>query len=262
MRRFGILGLWIRSALVGPLAILGFFLAVYLLLYWFKRRKTGSGFPAIPSVLALALFVLALCFPYPAYLLQLPLLRWSQGIVAQSRDATDGGAGGQPTVVFVLGGGISTQTSVPSSYSLARIDHGLRVLQDNGGGYLLFSDGGLGRSPNGGEWMRRYLARAGVPGDRILLEEDAGTTQQNFQLGKRVLQAAGLGQARVVLVTSALHVPRAYHTARRYGFDPEVDPLQDGVELAFHPSWFSLLHFCAALNEYLGIAGYWVFGWL
>lgn len=260
MRKFGLIGLWIRSAAVGPLALVLAFLAAYLLVHWLKRRRTGKGPGGIASVAAFAAVLLALCFPYPAYLLELPILTWA-GRIADSANAGAHRDSGRPAVVFVLGGGISAKTSVPSSYSLGRIDHGLKRFREEPGAYFLFTDGGLARE-NGTEWMRQYLTRAGVPGDRLLLEDRAAATQQNFEFGKKLLEEKGLADARVILVTSAVHLPRAYYTARRYGMTPEVDPLQEHADLLFHPSWFSMLHLSAVLNEYLGLAVYWALGWL
>lgn len=242
------------------MALVGGFLAVYAILYFIRRRFTGRGFGGIGSVLSFAAVLIVFCFPYPAYLLELPILAWAETICEKS-EMEMSGRQERPTVIFVLGGGISAKTSVPSSYSLGRITHGLEILQREPDAFYMFSDGGLARE-NGTEWMRRYLIRAGVPPDRLLLEEYAASTQQNFELGMQLLEDRGLADARVILVTSSVHVPRAYYTARHYGFDPIVDPLEEHTDLAFHPSWFSILQLSAVLNEYLGVAGYWILGWI
>ncbi len=264
MRKFGLLGLWIRSALVGPLALILGFLLVYLLASWLKRRRSGTGFGGLASVLAFAGTLFVLCLPYPAYVIELPLLRWSARVTAAANQAASRQAPlhpERPTVVFVLGGGISPKTSLPSSYSLGRLDYGLRIWRQAPDAFLLFTDGGLSME-KGAEWMRQYLLQAGVPADRILLEDRAATTQQNFIFGRELLVERGLGEAQLILVTSASHVPRAYHTARRYGLQPQVAPLDERTDLTCHPSWFSLLQLSALLNEYLGVAGYKLLGWL
>lgn len=83
------------------------------------------------------------------------------------------------------------------------------------------------------EIMRRQTVRLGVPGDAIVVEPEAATTQENARNVSRLMHGAGLRGA--ILVTSPHHQRRAsLHFARemsRYGLTfidrPAADPRWD-----------------------------------
>jgi uncharacterized SAM-binding protein YcdF (DUF218 family) len=71
--------------------------------------------------------------------------------------------------------------------------------------------------------MRELLLGAGVPASRIILEDRARTTLENFACSGPILRRLGAG--RVLLVTDAWHMTRALLLARRHGLLPEPSPV-------------------------------------
>lgn len=257
MLKFGIIGLWIRSAVTGPLGFVLLFSAIYFAARRVKKKKTGRGIKAPCVLLGFSGFLLICSLPFPAQLLEKPLLIWADRLAdsAEIRNRDDA------PVIFVLGGGISSKTGMPSSYTLGRLDHGLHLLAKYPDAYLLFSDGGLKRE-NKTSWMANYLEACGVPKDRVLLENQALSTQQNMINGKKLLLAKGLASRDILLVTSASHLPRAVLTARNYDLTVIPEPVREKSSLAFYPSWHSVSRLSAVLHEYMGISGYKLLGWL
>ncbi len=82
-----------------------------------------------------------------------------------------------------------------------------------------------GGAPAGGPTeasaMADYLARAGVPSGRLLVEDRASTTRENLALTAPLLHQRGAAP-RVVVVTSDFHAWRTGELARRSGFDVQV----------------------------------------
>lgn len=78
--------------------------------------------------------------------------------------------------------------------------------------------GGQGRHPpSEGEAMRALLLEAGVPEAAILPETTSRDTLENVRNALPIL--AGIGAARVVVVSDAPHLPRALMVARRLGLE-------------------------------------------
>ncbi len=116
------------------------------------------------------------------------------------------------------------------------------------------------------EAARNLLAEWGVPPSVVLLEDQSRNTEENAVDTRRILEAKGI--RRIILVTSAMHMPRALAVFRKAGFDVTPAPtdyisgwgtpdllqrwLPDAEEL-----YFSSL----ALKEWLGLGVYRLRGW-
>ena len=90
--------------------------------------------------------------------------------------------------------------------------------------YLMVSGGVYRESPFGtlteAQVLARYLEKAGVPSDRITLEDRASTTVENMKFCNNLLQERFPGKPlRLAVVTSNFHVYRATQLAK--GFFPE-----------------------------------------
>lgn len=76
----------------------------------------------------------------------------------------------------------------------------------------------------------------------------------------------GLTNHKVILVTSALHMPRSIRVFQRLGLKPIPSPSSydsgsmDYDPLDFLPSIGSFLTSTAAIHEWIGLVGYWVRG--
>ncbi len=202
----------------GPLllAFLGWLLA---------RRHRRSG--AALLLAALALLWLLACSGVAVALAGWALPR------AQPLEASQLAAA-RPQALVVLGGGLLPQApeygqSQPSSATLARLRYGARLAKASG--LPLAFAGGIGWAASGmdtdpeGEIARRVLAEWGL--QARWLDSASRDTQENAQQMRRLLQADGV--QRIVLVTSASHMPRSRLEFERAGFT--VTPAPTGFIL-------------------------------
>ena len=127
--------------------------------------------------------------------------------------------------------------------------------------------GGLvwdGPAPSGARVMQVQLRALGVPDHAIRIENDSRNTRQNALFAAEL--AASLGIERVLLVTSAWHMPRAAATFGRTAL--QVIPAASAQRtraiprvFQFLPSAPALNDSTAALREYLALAVYRARGW-
>ncbi|NOY79683.1 MAG: YdcF family protein [Kiritimatiellaeota bacterium] len=260
MRKFGIMGEWVRSLLVGPAGFVLLFLGTYLLVLYIRRRRTGCPMKvAARAGAAFCLVFLTLCLPYPGALLDLPLHHWARAM-EREHPAPSGGLDtpAPRSVVLVLGGGV-TDSGFPSSETLDRLERALEVWRRLPTAWFLLAEGGIGKYGTE-ERVRAYLERCGLPKDRILLETKSLTTQQNIKFCLPILRRHQISQ--IILVTNLRHMVRGRLVCRRYGLDPAVVASYAPPSLVFCPSWRGLFHFSASLNEYVGLLGYRLLGWI
>lgn len=167
--------------------------------------------------------------------------------------------------IVVLGGGVGRNSwGVNLRSGADRVWFAARLFRAGRAPLVIVSGGSI--SELGMEWaeapaMASFLQDLGVPEDAILLESESQTTYENAIFTERLLRERGI--KRVLLVTSALHMPRALATFRK--LDLEVIPAPTDFE-AEPPSGYWLLRWLPdadalesssrALKEYLGL---WVY---
>ena len=120
----------------------------------------------------------------------------------------------QPDVVIVLGASTSPAGG-PTPTLRRRVDKGVRTLEETGAEALLLTGGPAGRRPAEAEVMRDLARLAGVPEDRILIETEASTTFENARRSADIMRRHGW--TRAVVVTDAMHIPRALLAFRGVG---------------------------------------------
>ena len=114
--------------------------------------------------------------------------------------------------------------------------------------------------------MQRLAIRLGVPEAAIMLDDRSRTTYENAVSVKRVL-----GQASILLVTSASHMPRAAALFRKQGFDVTPAPCTYNVRdwpgfwsdldlFDFIPRLEGFYESSLVLSEIVGTITYWVAG--
>lgn len=165
-------------------------------------------------------------------------------------------------VIVVLGGGISgprppLRPDPDLGASADRMWHAARLYRAGKAPKLLLS-GGTVRTGNGSEAhsMRRFMLDLGVPDSVMELEAASDNTRSNAENTVRLLAAQGIDSA--ILVTSALHMPRARRAFERAGL--EVHPAPTDFEviampfdlLRVMPSAASLLASAQAMKEVVG----------
>ena len=106
-----------------------------------------------------------------------------------------------------------------------------------------------------------------MPGASIIAEAASRNTYENAVLSKQVLAEHGL--QRVLLVTSALHMPRALATFKSAGIDAvpaatdfTVTYKDQRTVIDFLPDAEALSRTTYAIKEYVGHAYYWWKGWI
>jgi uncharacterized SAM-binding protein YcdF (DUF218 family) len=124
--------------------------------------------------------------------------------------------------------------------------------------------------------MATLLEQLGVPRSAMWLETQSRNTYENALYSQKILQAKGI--QRVILVTSAWHMPRAVGVFEHVGLqvipaptDFTVTREQTSVEqqtqvlrtlMDLLPSVENLANTSKAMKEYLGILAYHLRGWL
>lgn len=176
--------------------------------------------------------------------------------------------------VVVLGGGVMGKGSLRPSdqltgLSLQRTLCGVDRFAEGRAPRLVLSGGDatiFGEGPKEAVEMQRLAIRLGVPETAILLDDQSRTTYENAVGVKRAL-----GQASILLVTSASHMPRAAALFRKQGF--EVTPAPCTYQVRDWPGfWTDLDPFdfiphlegfyesSLVLSEVAGTITYWMAG--
>jgi uncharacterized SAM-binding protein YcdF (DUF218 family) len=112
--------------------------------------------------------------------------------------------------------------------------------------------------------MREMLERDGIPATLIWTEERSRSTHENALCGAEVLRNHGIGT--IALVVEAQSMLRAAASFRKQGIEVvsaasgyrEWGPLSE--ELI--PSWTAIQRNEITLHETLGLAWYWMRGWI
>ena len=120
--------------------------------------------------------------------------------------------------VIVLGAGVNgtqpslaLQSRLKAAASYAKEYPDIPVVLTGGQGY--------GEDITEAECMRRYLCEAGIAEDRLLLEEEATDTEENFRYSKEVLKEHGYEpqEMTIAVVSNDFHLFRAGVLAKREG---------------------------------------------
>jgi uncharacterized SAM-binding protein YcdF (DUF218 family) len=186
-------------------------------------------------------------------------------------------------VIVVLGGGTDANVYPRSGVEINgagdRVLYAARVYKEGKATHILLSGGeitwmNVTSSTPAGE-MAEILQSLGVPEEALWLENKSLNTRENAVFSKIILDEKGI--KKILLVTSAMHMPRAVALFQKLGV--EVIPLpvdysvtqadvsfsaQDWLGQVFGllPSTGNLSATTGALKEYFGIFTYWLRGWL
>lgn len=121
--------------------------------------------------------------------------------------------------VIVLGAGVNG--TEPSLSLRTRLDAALDYLEAHPDIPAVLTGGqGYGEEITEAACMYSYLTERGVDAGRLILEESASNTAQNFALSRGLLEAAGVDPAAgtVAVVTNDFHMARAKLLAARCGY--------------------------------------------
>lgn len=160
-----------------------------------------------------------------------------------------------------------------------RVLYGVKLYQDGVAPLLLFSGGRVywDKGENGSEAkdMAEIAQAMGVPERNILLENNSLNTYQNAVETAKILNQRKVNS--ILLVTSAIHMPRSVAIFEKQGFNVTATPtdywvaqefldqmrgISWGTFLNVLPSTEALHFFTRALKEYIGLGIYRLRGWL
>ena len=125
--------------------------------------------------------------------------------------------------VIVLGAGVNG--TEPSLSLRTRLDAALDYLERWPEIPVILTGGqGYGEEITEAACMYAYLTEHGVDPQRLILEEHAGNTSENFFLSWEKLEQVGVdpAQATVAVVTNDFHIARARLIAQKQGYGHTV----------------------------------------
>jgi uncharacterized SAM-binding protein YcdF (DUF218 family) len=160
--------------------------------------------------------------------------------------------------IVVLGAGHRSESNVPLSSrpnaaGLSRTLEGLRLLNAIPGSRLLLSGGAVFDSVSDAR-VKRDLARSlGAPDEALSINERSRTTAEEADALRGTI-----GEAPFLLVTSALHMPRAMLLFRSRGMHPIPAPTDYQTPLSPTPMAGHIELADATAHELLGLAWAWL----
>lgn len=185
--------------------------------------------------------------------------------------------------IVVLGGGTKPQLPprpwVDVGEAGDRILYGAQLHRQGKAPFLILSGGRVewkGGGPPESEDMAKIARAMGVPDSAILQDPTSLNTYENAVNVRKILEARGI-KKRVLLVTSAMHLPRSLLIFKRQGIEAIPAPtdflasVQDVQELtntpqsaflSLLPDSYNLHKTSQALKEYIGILVYRLKGWI
>lgn len=249
-----------------PLGVVCWLLVVALILWWRKSR-----FVPIPVLTALLVLLLS-------------SNSWVANSLVQSLEWQHIPQGALPTAdaIVVLGGATRSKSpprpSVDLSEAGERVLYGAQLYREGKAPLIIASGGRInwrGGGPAESADMAEIMKTMGVPDSAILQDPTSLNTYQNAVNVQQILKKQGI--RKILLVTSAMHMPRSLAIFQRLGIDTVAAPtdfLVTQQELAEPNSSIeaSLLNIVPdaerlemttrALKEYLGTVIYRLRGWL
>lgn len=176
--------------------------------------------------------------------------------------------------VAIILGGVSDQSQPLNPYTdlrsgADRILHAARLLKAGKVERILVSSGrpvSQLDSRSEANVIAGFLREFGVDDADMVLESESRNTRENAVNTLAVMREKGFSSA--LLVTSALHMPRAAAVFRQAGvsFTPvSIDTLSSSIEsrsvFAFLPNSRALEFSTQSIKEWIGILVYWLRGW-
>ncbi|MHB9075678.1 MAG: ElyC/SanA/YdcF family protein [Desulfobaccales bacterium] len=254
----------IVSQFLNPVSIGLEILVLGLFCLWAtKMQRLGKIVVTLGTI-----FLLLLSLSFTSVKLLTPLEGRFPALLHPETMAWQGSAdAASPKWIVVLGGGHVSDPRLPvnsqiSQAALGRVVEGVRLYKAIPGSKLLLSGGGVYDPVPEADVMARIAVLLGVKPQDIMLERDSRDTEE-----EAVLIAKIVGAQKIILVTSAAHMPRSVALFRKHGLQPIPAPADylakgaQGPDLGrFFPNAGPLRQVESAWHEYLGLAWAWLCG--
>jgi uncharacterized SAM-binding protein YcdF (DUF218 family) len=249
-----------------PLGLASVSLVVALLTLW-KRPRTAA------IAIALALTILLFCSNAWVAKSLVRSLEWQNFPLNPIPNAE---------AIVVLGGATKSpfppRPTVDLSEAGDRVIYAAQLYRQKKANIIILSGGRIdwrGKGSPESADMADVLTSIGIPSEALVQEPDSLNTYQNAVNVKKILESRGIH--RVLLVTSAMHMPRSLKIFQRQGIDvipaptdflvsqgelQEIIGTPKGAILNLLPDTDNLHQFTNALKEYIGSFVYRLRGWL
>lgn len=238
------------EVLVEPVALLGWSLLLGVLLTAGKCGIRATLLPGLPLLFLYALFTT----PLGANSLVRPLEHTAQQAAAACPDPAAG------ALVIVLAGGLDARGPMldPERLqqdSLRRVLHATELAGRAEAALILLS-GGSGTPDVESDVLAEFAQRLGVSRDRLIIDRQPTNTHESALSSAKF--AAEYPQRTPLLVTSAIHAPRALDEFRAAGLQVCLRPTDYRFEPPNWPGYLlpqisALDKSTAAIHEYLGL---------
>jgi uncharacterized SAM-binding protein YcdF (DUF218 family) len=238
------------EVLLEPVALFGWSLLLCAVLV---ARYCGVR-ELLPAALPLIIIYAVFATPLGANGLVRPLERAAQQAAAACSDPVSG------SLVIVLAGGVDAGGALldPEHLqqdSLRRVLHATNLARGTGTALILLS-GGSGAPDVEADVLAEFAQKLGVSRDRLIIDRRPTNTHESAITAAQI--AAQYPLRVPLLVTSAIHAPRALKEFRAAGMRPCLRPTDYRLE---PPSWPGYLlpqisaldKSTAAVHEYLGL---------
>lgn len=181
--------------------------------------------------------------------------------------------------IVVLAGDASRRGGLRSRAELneaswRRLWYGVELYDELQGGVPIFfigeSDDELARGLDGASLVAKVNNRWGIPNEHFLVDQTPGNTYTSGLVVQKILDEKFPGKIKhkIVLVTSAWHMPRAAAVFKKLRFEVIIKPCDWHVgslnlsPWSFFPNQEALSALTLALREWLGIAAYKINGYI
>lgn len=202
------------AALSSPTAWIGIFLILGVVLIWTNKTKASKYL----FTFATFLFVLFSFDPFTEFLLdsfenRYPAINIEE---VKTKDPVK--------YVVVLAGGyvpnppLHPITTELTKFTLARVIEGIRIYKEIPGSKLIFTGKGWAKKTEA-QAMQELAIKLGISPEDILLEEESTNTFAHTVNLKEILK-----EQPFILVTSAIHMPRAMGLFTKAGYKPIPAP--------------------------------------
>ncbi len=174
--------------------------------------------------------------------------------------------------IVVLGGSTANnrinwfEPLEPAS-KIARVDTAAELYLKHKAPLILVSGGALSGDVSEARGMAARLKTHGIPAEDIILENESRTTHENAELTVQELEDHQIRS--ILLVTSALHMPRSMASFSKFDLDvtaapnpPQITVPQDKNFSLYIPNERALAGSRSILKEYVGVLVYWLRGWV
>lgn len=159
-----------------------------------------------------------------------------------------------------------------------RVLYGAKLYREGKAPRVILSGGRVGwfgESDSESKDMATLMEPMGVPPSAVLQDPTSLNTRENAVNVKKIMDENGI--RRILLVTSAMHMPRSLRIFQKLGIDAipaptdflvgdrDLEALQaspQSLMLSLLPESEQLRNITRALKEYVGMVIYWLRGWI